>query len=87
MKTTLVVSLEEDVAEYLDRQGQVDPSAWINKVLRDDIQRCREERHHNPMSESKAILNAEPSASKVPKKPSAVRELEVLSDLDTPAAD
>jgi hypothetical protein len=87
MKTTLVISLEEDVTQFLDKQGQIDPSAFINQVLRDERQRREADpASYQPASESDQVLESAPSATRIDPN-NTLRALEEWSDLNTPAAD
>jgi hypothetical protein len=40
VKTTLILTVEEEMAEFIRNQpGMVDPSAFINKLFHDDMAR------------------------------------------------
>ncbi len=86
MKTTVVISLEEDLAEFLEEQGQVDPSALINKLLRDEAYR-QHQQGGKPLDPD-TLQEEAPSATRFnAETEDPERLLEALSDLDTPAAD
>ncbi len=36
-KTSILIALDEDVVQFLDKLNQVDPSTLINKVLRQEM--------------------------------------------------
>lgn len=38
-KTSILISLDEDVVQFLDKLNQVDPSALINRLFRQEIYR------------------------------------------------
>ncbi len=40
MRTTLILDVDEDIARFMEEQGAtVDPSAFINKLVREEKQR------------------------------------------------
>lgn len=86
MKTTLLISLEEDVTQFLNQQGEVDPSAFINEVLRKEKNHQRQCDTTRESDRPGKVLESAPSATKRTKN-DAAQLLEELSDEDSPAAE
>ena len=72
MRTTLTLTVDEDLAEFVrNQQGIVDPSAFISMLLREDMER-------------RGIRIDSPARSQ--SQDAISRELELLMDEDAPAA-
>lgn len=62
-ENTLVIHIDDDVADFLGKQGQLNPTAYINHLLRQDMQQEPEQVN---MQE---ILDNEPNAGRTGAKP------------------
>lgn len=71
MRTTLTITVDQDLADFIHRQpGVIDPSAFINKLIHDDIRK----------------QNISPGDTKNNKADKTVKELELSLDEQIPAA-
>lgn len=71
MRTTLVVTLDEDVQEFLSTQGTIDPTGMISMLIHQDMER-------QGFKPSRQAMQAQEDSQK--------KEMELLLDQDTPAA-